>query len=112
MGWRGAAQLSHAFSVRSEKATIFDRTPVPPNPYIPMSVGGGIALTLLMQLIPGARRVFGSAALAPVDWAVAALGAVGPLLANEMVKAWRYAPGRSPAPSHGSAPALPAASAA
>jgi hypothetical protein len=29
-----------------------------------------------------------------VDWAVAALGAVGPLLANEMVKAVRYAPAR------------------
>jgi len=52
------AQLLHAFSVRSEKATFFDRTPVPPNPYIPMSVGGGIGLTLLMQLVPGARRVF------------------------------------------------------
>ncbi|HWO11097.1 MAG TPA: HAD-IC family P-type ATPase, partial [Polyangiaceae bacterium] len=104
------AQLLHAFSVRSEKATFFDRTPVPPNPYIPMSVGGGIGLTLLMQLVPGARRVFGSAPLAPVDWAVAALGAVGPLLANEMVKAWRYAPRRSSTvASRGVARELPAA---
>ena len=105
-------QLLHAFSVRSEKISIFDRTPVPANPYIPMSVGGGIALTLLMQLIPGARRAFGSAPLAPVDWAVAGLGAVGPLLVNEMVKVWRYAPHRQlPAPSHGSVRELPAASA-
>jgi Ca2+-transporting ATPase len=88
------AQLLHAFSVRSEKVDIFDRTPLPANPYIPMSVGGGIALTLLMQLIPGARRMFGSVALAPVDWVVAGIGAVAPLLANEMVKAVRYAPSR------------------
>jgi Ca2+-transporting ATPase len=102
------AQLLHAFSVRSEKINIFERTALPANPYIPLSVGGGILLTLLMQLVPGARRWFGSAALAPVDWAVAAVGAVGPLLANEMVKAVRHAPARRISGSSHVLPALPA----
>jgi P-type Ca2+ transporter type 2C len=106
------AQLLHAFSVRSEKASIYGRTRVAPNPYIPLSVGGGIALTLLMQLIPGARRVFGSVALAPLDWVVAGVGALSPLLANEMVKASRHSPRRLLAtPDDPPALALPAASA-
>jgi hypothetical protein len=39
----------------------------------------------------------------PIDWAIAAAGAVGPLLANEMVKAARFSRAALPA-----APALPA----
>jgi Ca2+-transporting ATPase len=106
------AQLLHAFSVRSEKNHLLDGQPVPPNRFIPISVGGGIGLTLLMQLLPGARRVFGSTALAPIDWAVAGLGAVGPLLANEMVKAARFAPERRAAARLSAAAwELPAASA-
>jgi Ca2+-transporting ATPase len=89
------AQLLHAFSVRSEKNHLFDGVRSPPNPFIPLSVGGGIALTLIMQMIPAARRWFGSSPMPPVDWAIAALGAVGPLLANEMVKAVRFAPRRN-----------------
>jgi len=88
------AQLLHAFSVRSEKNHLFDGQRTPPNPYIPAAVGGGIALTLIMQMIPGARRWFGSSPMPLVDWAVAGLGAIGPLLANELVKAARFAPQR------------------
>jgi Ca2+-transporting ATPase len=88
------AQLLHAFSTRSEKHNIFDAHPSAKNPYIPLSVGGGIALTVLMQTIPGARRWFASSPLPLIDWGIAALGAVGPLLANEMVKAARFSPKR------------------
>ncbi|HTV20155.1 MAG TPA: HAD-IC family P-type ATPase [Polyangiaceae bacterium] len=91
------AQLLHAFSTRSEKHNIFDANPSAKNKYIPMAVGGGIALTVLMQVIPAARRVFGSTLMPPIDWAVAALGAVGPLLANEMVKAARVSRAQLPA---------------
>jgi Ca2+-transporting ATPase len=97
------AQLLHAFSTRSEKHNIFDTNPSPRNPFIPLSVGGGIGLTVLMQVIPAARRMFGSTPMPAVDWAIAALGAIGPLLANEMVKAARFSPARTSA-----APALPA----
>lgn len=93
------AQLLHAFSTRSEKHNIFDDNRSARNPFIPLSVGGGIALTVLMQVIPAARRVFGSSAMPPVDWAIAAVGAAAPLLANELVKAARFSPARLSAPS-------------
>jgi Ca2+-transporting ATPase len=91
------AQLLHAFSTRSTKHTIFEANPAAHNRYIPMAVGGGIALTILMQVIPAARRVFGSSLMPPIDWAIAAAGAVGPLLANEMVKAARVSRAQLPA---------------
>jgi Ca2+-transporting ATPase len=90
-----AAQLLHAFSTRSEKSHIFDSLPVAPNPYLPASVIGGIALTVLMQMVPATRRWLGSGTMPVFDWAVATAGAIGPLLANEMVKAVRYAPERA-----------------
>lgn len=87
-----AAQLLHAFSTRSEKGHLFGPERAASNPYLPASVAGGIALTVLMQMVPATRRWLGSGTMPPVDWAVAALGAVGPLLANEGVKAARHAP--------------------
>ena len=101
------AQLLHAFSTRSAKHTIFEANPAAHNKYIPMAVGGGIALTVLMQVVPAARRVFGSSLMPPIDWAIAAAGAVGPLLANEMVKAARASRPQLPA-----AEGLPALNAA
>jgi Ca2+-transporting ATPase len=89
-----AAQLLHAFSTRSERTNIFGSERAAHNPYLPMSVVGGIGLTVLMQLVPVTRRWLGSGAMPILDWAVAGLGAVGPLLANEMVKAARFAPAR------------------
>ena len=80
------AQLLHAFSTRSEGTSLFDRERAEPNPYLPMSVIGGIGLTVLTQLIPASRRWLGSAAMPLLDWTVAAAGAVLPLLANEMIK--------------------------
>jgi P-type Ca2+ transporter type 2C len=106
------AQLLHAYSTRSEKNHLFDGEPPPKNPYINMAVGGGIGLTLLMQIIPGARRWFGSTVMPPIDWAVAALGAVAPLVANEMVKAARVSSERRSAQlsesPHSAPRALPA----
>jgi Ca2+-transporting ATPase len=87
-----AAQLLHAFSTRSERHNIFDSHVSPPNPYVPLSVGGGIALTLLVQLVPATRRLFGSRPLPAIDWLIAGLGAAAPLVANEITKAVRYAP--------------------
>jgi Ca2+-transporting ATPase len=89
-----AAQLLHAFSTRSERTNIFGTERAEPNPYLPVSVVGGIGLTVLMQLIPVTRRWLGSGAMPILDWAVATAGAIGPLLANEMVKAARSAPAR------------------
>jgi Ca2+-transporting ATPase len=96
-----AAQLLHAFSTRSERHHIFDSHQAPPNPYVPLSVGGGIALTLLIQLIPSTRKLFGSRPLPAFDWLIAAVSAAAPLVANELTKAVRYAPGRAAANGSG-----------
>jgi magnesium-transporting ATPase (P-type) len=90
--------LLHAFSTRSEKNNIFDSEKASPNPYLPVSVVGGIALTVLMQMVPTTRRWLGSGSMPVFDWVVATVGAIGPLLANEMVKAARFAPVRLAAP--------------
>jgi P-type Ca2+ transporter type 2C len=90
-----ATQLLHAFSTRSERHNIFDSHTSAPNPYIPLSVGGGIALTLLIQLIPSTRKLFGSRPLPAFDWLIASIAAAAPLVANEITKAVRYAPGRA-----------------
>jgi Ca2+-transporting ATPase len=103
-----AAQLLHAFSTRSERNNIFDSVPAPRNPYLPLSVIGGIGLTVLTQLIPGTRSWLGSGRLMPlVDWAVATGGALGPLLANELVKRARFA--KDPEQPDSSTHLLPAA---
>jgi Ca2+-transporting ATPase len=96
-----AAQLLHAFSTRSERQNIFDSVPVAKNPYLPLSVIGGIGLTVLTQLVPGTRSWLGSGRLMPLlDWGVASIGALGPLIANEMVKAARFStPQEEPATS-------------
>jgi Ca2+-transporting ATPase len=101
-----AAQLLHAFSTRSEKINIFGSEKASPNPYLPMSVVGGIALTVLMQMVPTTRRWLGSGAMPIFDWAVATVGAIGPLLANEMVKAARFAPARRAATAESAVGAL------
>jgi Ca2+-transporting ATPase len=92
------AQLLHAFSTRSERHNIFDSHKSPRNVYVPLSVVGGIALTLLIQLIPATRRLFGSRPLPAVDWLIASLGAAAPLVANEITKAVRYASPRTVRP--------------
>jgi len=104
-----AAQLLHAFSTRSERANIFGGERAEPNPYLPVSVVGGIGLTVLMQAIPATRRWLGSGAMPLLDWAVATAGAIGPLLANEMVKAARTAPARLGPPDSEPRALLPAA---
>jgi Ca2+-transporting ATPase len=89
-----AAQLLHAFSTRSERHNIFDSHRSAPNPYIPLSVGGGIVLTLLIQLVPATRRMFGSRPLPAADWLIAARGAAAPRVANQITQGGRLAPAR------------------
>lgn len=81
------AQLLHAFSCRSKKHRIWDNYPLPHNPYIPLAVGGGIALQALTTLVPGLRTILGTTRLGWQDWAVTATTAIAPLFVNEMSKA-------------------------
>jgi phosphoglycolate phosphatase-like HAD superfamily hydrolase len=58
---------------------------------VAMGGDGGAAAREVADVIPAARRWFGSTVMPPMDWAVAAFGAVAPLIANEVVKAARVA---------------------
>jgi Ca2+-transporting ATPase len=79
-------QLLHVLSARSETHSIFDRAPLASNRYVPMAVGGGVALQVLATFVPGLRRVLGVVPLGLVDWGVVSVAAVGPLIANESIK--------------------------
>lgn len=81
-----SAQLFHVLSSRSERHSIFDAERLASNRYVPMALGGGLALQILATLVPGLRRVLGVVPLGLVDWAVVGVGAVAPLLVNESMK--------------------------
>jgi Ca2+-transporting ATPase len=83
------AQLLHAITCRSEPHSIFDEIPLPRNPYIPLSVGGGLAVTGLATLVPSLRRTLGVTRLGLIDWLIAGVTAVAPLFTNELLKVVR-----------------------
>jgi Ca2+-transporting ATPase len=81
-----AAQLLHAFNCRSNQHTLLDHTPIPRNPYMPLAVGGGLALQVLATLVPGLRAILGAAPLGLADWSLASVAAVTPFLLDEVIK--------------------------
>jgi Ca2+-transporting ATPase len=80
------AQLLHAWSARSETHTIFDKTRLAQNQWLPIAVGGTMLLQVVANLVPGIRRVLGTVPLTPIDWIVALTAAIGPFLVNELIK--------------------------
>ncbi len=80
------AQLLYALSCRSEQHWIFDGSPRRPNPYVPLFIGGSIAVQGVASLAPGPRRLLGVSPLAPTDWLLAAVLSLGPFLAGELLK--------------------------
>jgi Ca2+-transporting ATPase len=80
------AQLLHAWSTRSETHTIFDKTSLAQNKWLPLAVGGTMVLQVLANLVPGIRRLLGTVPLTPIDWMVALTAAIGPFLINELTK--------------------------
>lgn len=82
-----ASQLLYAISCRSEQHWLFDRKPSPPNPYMTLAVGGGLALQGAATILPGLRQVLGTTLISPFDWLVVATLAVTPYLASELMKA-------------------------
>lgn len=86
------AQLLHALSCRSEHRTLFresrleGQTPLPPNPYLWLSISGTLLLQGVALLIPGVRTFFGLTTISLLDGAVIGASAVLPLLINDAAK--------------------------
>jgi Ca2+-transporting ATPase len=87
-----AGQLLHALSSRSEHHRLFrkgragEQPPLPPNPYLWLSLGGTLLLHGVALFVPGLRRLLGLTPISLLDGAVIGAGAVLPLLINEATK--------------------------
>ncbi len=83
-------QLLHALSCRSERHTIYDppaaRTPLPPNRYLQLALGGSFAVQAATLASPGLRSLLGISPLGVVDALVVGGGALIPFLVNEATK--------------------------
>jgi Ca2+-transporting ATPase len=80
------AQLMHALSCRSQTRQLLSPQPLPPNPYLAISLGGSIALQLLSAAVPGLRQLLRLAPIRAVDALVIGSSAIVPLLVNEATK--------------------------
>lgn len=91
-------QLLHAISCRSERHSIYDplaaQTPLPPNRYLQVALGGTFALQAAALTVPGLRSLLGIAPLGAADCLVVGGGALIPFLVNEAAKL-RLKPTRS-----------------
>jgi Ca2+-transporting ATPase len=83
-----AAQLLHAFSARSEQ-TIVGGSKLPPNHYLPLAVGGSLALEVLAMFVPPLRALLGLAPIGIVDALICFAAGAASLIANEAFKAPR-----------------------
>jgi Ca2+-transporting ATPase len=86
------AQLLHALSCRSEHHTLLreygleGQPPLPPNPYLWLSISGTLLLQGAALLIPGVRTFLGFTPISLLDGAVIGASAVLPLLINDATK--------------------------
>jgi Ca2+-transporting ATPase len=81
------AQLLHTLSARSRHHTIYDRSPLPPNPYVPAAITSGMGFELGASLIRVLGQIIGLAPIAIVDLLVSSALASGSFIVNETVKA-------------------------
>jgi Ca2+-transporting ATPase len=83
-------QLLHAVSCRSERHSIYDpavgRTPLPPNPYLNIALGGSLALQIAAIAFPGLRKLLGITPIGLLDGLVVGGTALIPHLINETAK--------------------------
>jgi Ca2+-transporting ATPase len=79
-------ELVHSYSSRSPYRNVFGGQELPPNPHLTKAILGMSGLQALVSLLPGARRLLGTAPLNLVDLLVIAAGVVLPLIVNEATK--------------------------
>jgi Ca2+-transporting ATPase len=82
-------QLLHAISCRSPEPVLWGKNRPPGNPYLKLALGGSLLLQVLTILVPGLRRILGTAIPQASDYAVIAVDACAPLLVNEALKSAR-----------------------
>ncbi len=84
------SQLLHAISCRSETHSIFDRlrghSPLPPNKYLNIALGGSLLLQILTLTVPGLRNILRLSPIGVLDSIVAGGSAILPLIINESTK--------------------------
>lgn len=79
-------QLMHALNCRSEHHSLFDRQPLPPNPYLYYSLAGSLALQLLTLGVPGLRNFLGLSPISMLDGVVTGGSVLVPYLVNQAMK--------------------------
>jgi Ca2+-transporting ATPase len=84
------SELLHALSCRSEKHSIFDRmtgqSPLQPNKYLTIALGGSLTLQAHTVLIPGLRTLLGITPINVVDGFVIGGSAFLSFVVNEITK--------------------------
>ncbi|MGD8591169.1 MAG: HAD-IC family P-type ATPase, partial [Chromatiales bacterium] len=79
-------ELVHSYSSRSPYRNVFGGQELPPNAHLTKAILGMSGLQALVSLLPGARRLLGTAPLGPFDLLVIAAGVLVPLIINEATK--------------------------
>jgi Ca2+-transporting ATPase len=80
-------ELAHAYSSRSEHRHVFNGSKgLPPNPHLNKAIIGMAGLQALVSIVPGFRRLLGTAPLGILDLLVIGGGVLLPLVVNEARK--------------------------
>jgi Ca2+-transporting ATPase len=80
------AQLLHAISARSETHSVFDRTRLATSKWMPIAVGGTVAMQVAANLLPPLRAMLGTVPLGLGDWGAVLTAATIPFVINETLK--------------------------
>jgi Ca2+-transporting ATPase len=97
-----AAQLLHAITTRSESHSIFDPGSLPRNTYVPFALGAGLLVELLSLVLPGLRRLLGTAPIRGADLGICCGASLASFLVNEI---WKSAARGRAGPAAALAPA-------
>ncbi len=80
------SQILHTWSCRSETHSLFNRQPLPRNPYVEAAIIGSLGLQLLPILVPPLRNLLQLGLLDLTDWSIVFGSTLLSLLINESTK--------------------------
>jgi len=79
-------ELAHAASARSPYRNVFGGQSLQPNKHLTAAIGGMAAAQVVVSVVPGFRRLLGTAPMSAGDLLVLAVSVLGPLVINEWTK--------------------------